>query len=147
MGAAVSYAHLLTPQRAGAAVSNPDFYQPPNPDFYHPPHPVVTVGSKSIDAVVRKGTVKVFVSVDEPATVVVTATVKIRGKLKTIPPATVDFAAAGGQLVTLRIGRKLRNALGRVGKTIVQVTATATDRQAQSGSAAASRKLKRRRHH
>lgn len=145
LGAAVSYAHLLTPQHAGAAAPNSDFYQP-NPDFYHPPHPAVTVGSKSIDAVVRKGTVKVLVSVDEPATVLVNATATIRGKLKTIPPVTVDFAAAGSQLVTLRVGRKLRNALGRVGKTVVQVTATATDRQAQSGSAVASRKLKRKRH-
>jgi hypothetical protein len=134
VGAAVSYAHLLTPQRAGAAV--------PNPDFYHPPHPTVEVGSKSIDAVVSKGKVKVFVSVDEPASILVTATATIGGKLRTLSSAAVDFGAAGTQLVTLRVSRKLRNALGDLEKTIVQVTATATDRQSQSGAATASKKLK-----
>jgi hypothetical protein len=143
VGAAVSYAHLLTPQRAGAAVPN----QQPNPDFYHPPHPTVGVGSKSIDAVVNKGRVTVYVSVDEPATVLVTATATIGGKPKTISSATVDFGAAGTQLVTLRIRRKLRNALGDLEKTIVQVTATATDRQGQSGSALASKRLKNKGNH
>ncbi len=89
----------------------------------------------------------VFVSVDEPASVLVTATATIGGKLRTVSSATVDFATAGSQLVTLRISRKLRKTLGNLEKTIVQVTATATDRQAQSGSSIASKKLKNKGHH
>jgi hypothetical protein len=139
VGAAVSYAHLLSPDRAGAAPA-------PNPDFYHPPHPTVQVGSKSINAVVNKGKVNVFVAVDEPATVQVSASATIGGKLKPVASQVVDFTAAGTQLVALRIGRKVRNALGNLEKTVVEVTATATDRQGQPGSAFGSSKLKHKGH-
>jgi hypothetical protein len=135
MGAAVSYAHLLAPERASAAST-------PNADFYNPPTLQLDVGSKSLTAVVHKGKIKLNLVVSEPATVALVAAATLGGKAKQVSRLTVDFPAAGQQLVTLRIGRSIRKAFGDLDKTNVTVTATATDRQGATGTATDQQKLK-----
>ena len=135
LGAAVSYAHLLAPERAGASPAT-------NPDFYTAPQPRLDVASRSSDAIVNKGKIKLIVFCEEPASVQLEAKLPVGGKPTTVASTTVDFAVGGEQVVLLQVRRKVRSALGDLHRARVTVFATATDRQGQATATSAQQTLK-----
>src|SRR5262249_45627828 len=148
---AVSYAHFLAPNRAGAAT--------PAPQFYNPPEPHVDVASRRVPAVLTAGGVVVVVSVEEPALLHLTADAVPRPKPGTqkgpsapviVAQADVEFTAAGQKTVTspvTPVGRRLLRK-GRKGVTVF-VDAVAIDRQGQTGTSGDVQRLTRRlkKHH
>lgn len=133
-GAAVSYAHLLSPGRAEAqTITNADFYRP---------EPGVNIISKDLDAVVGKGKLKLFVHVEEAATILLVAKVAVKGKLKTVARGQVTFTGIGVQEVALKLTKKGRKLLAGLEKAKVTVSATATDGQGFTGFSSDAQKLK-----
>ncbi len=134
VGAAVSYAHLLSPSRAEAqSITNADFYRP---------EPGVNVISTDIDAVIKSGTLRMFVHIEEAATIVLIAKVKVNGKLKTVAKGQVTFASVGVQEVALKLTKKGKKLLMNLEKAKVTVFATAADTQGYTGFASDAQKLK-----
>jgi hypothetical protein len=133
-GAAVSYAHLLSPGRAHA--------QTAQADFYTPPVPVLDVRSGSVDTVVDKGKIKVLVTVEEASTIALVAVATAGGKEKVVADKVVDFPAAGEQLVKMKLTRAGSNFLEGVEKAKVTVFATAVDRQGSSADTSDTGNLK-----
>ncbi|MGH2956416.1 MAG: hypothetical protein ACRDL6_05405 [Solirubrobacterales bacterium] len=149
LGAAVSYAHLLSPERAGAQTANPDFYRAPQVSL--------DVASKSGPALVKNGAVEVFISVQESAQIQLTAVAtaaaggagaaaakrkRKKAKPRTVASLVVDFPAGGQQLIKMPLNRAGRKLFKRARKAKVLVSATATDRQGAVTAVSAERTVK-----
>jgi hypothetical protein len=143
LGAAVSYAHLLSPTRAGAQ-TGADFY---NPDFYRPPQVQMSLPSTKLADVAQDGILEVLVSTTEAAEIQLMALATAAGRpaggaaqsakrrkrkkprQTTIASLVVDISAAGQRLIQVPLnvtGLRLVRSARRVN---LLVTATATDRQ------------------
>lgn len=136
LGAAVSYAHLLAPDRAAAD------HTELGADFYNP-DPGVRIKSKSVEGVVERGKIAVIVHVEEPATIFLAAGARIRGQLVDVArQKRVRFDQAGKRLVRMRLNRRGRNIFERRNRSKVTVFATAVDGEGGVGLDQATKQLK-----
>jgi hypothetical protein len=137
VGAAVSYAHLLDPQRAQARDARDQ-----RADFYTPAGIQLVIKSKDLGRVVRKGKLRVEVGADEAATVVLVAIARVHGQDVVLGETSVTFGAAGSQLVSIPLTEAGREELGDRAKAKVTVAAQSKDLQGASAFAELTKKLK-----
>lgn len=157
LGAAVSYAHLLTPQRAGAQ-TGPDFY---NPDFYRPPQIQLSFpSSQDLEDLSKTGVIEVVITTQEPAQFQLLALATASGGPKggaaesakkrkrkkrgpvTIATLVVDLPTAGQRLIQVPLTPAGLKLIRRAKKVSLVVNATATDRQRSVTTATAQQVLR-----
>lgn len=131
-GAAMSYAHLLEPGRADAATSAAG-------DFYDPEAEIL---SKSLNAVVNRGHLRVEVEVSFPGSVKLLAKVRHQGKLRTVALKQVAFQRPNDRVVRMPLTRAGRNILRGRKQAKVILIANAVDRYGHRGSDRDVRKLR-----
>jgi len=136
VGAAVSYAHLLDPQRAEARAAGT------RADFYTPAAIELRVKSKDLDKVIRKGTLRVEVTVDEAADVVVTAIARVHGDDVVLGDILVTFAGPSTRVVPIHLTESGIEVLRDRDKAKVTVTGESKDLQGATAFAELTKKLK-----
>jgi hypothetical protein len=136
LGAAVSYAHLLSPDRSQAASAHAarDFYTPAGID--------VQILSRDISRVAKKGKLKLQVSSDEAADIDLTATLPRRRGPLTLGSTRVSLASAGTLILKLALTEASKKVLQNRDKAKVTVTASGRDRQLAVSADLVTQKLK-----
>jgi hypothetical protein len=121
LGAAVSYAHLLTPERASASRST----RHAAADHYTPGQIEVRLKSRRLSKVLDRGDLRIQLSVGDAARVEVTATTRQQGKRIAIARGKVDFASPGERTLDLPLTKGGRHALAGRDELRVKLTAAA----------------------
>jgi hypothetical protein len=151
VGAAASYAHLLSPARAAAspgssskskAAARGATNATTRADFYTPPGISAKIKSKDLDRVAKKKELKVVVGVDEAATVDLFAEGKLRRKFKLIGEEQIVFNGPGEQVVEIPLNKKGRKAAKRREKLKTKLVAVARDLQGDVTEAELKKKIK-----
>lgn len=108
----------------------------PRPRDTSAPEVQVNLRRAKLSSVARKGRLAAVVSVNETASVALTATTRIRGRTLTLATAEVRELAPGSRTVALRLRSAARRALARRRSAVVTIRARAVD---TAGNEAAAR--------
>ena len=120
IGAAASYAHLLSPEAeaADAVIALDDHY----PDLD------IAIRSRSIERVAETGIVRVKVECDDAAVVDINVDIRHNGQRRVVGHKRVRFYGDGGErLVKVPISQRAQNVLAKRDRTRMLVTGVALD--------------------
>jgi len=140
LGAAISYAHLLGPERAAAAAGSAG----DGLDHYGP-EIGVAIRSKRLPKVLNRRELSVRVTSNDSANFTLLAQIRDEGKLKTIGTKRIAFGAPTDSAVDVPLKKAGRRILASRDHSWVRVVATAEHQQAQGAfttSATATKVLK-----
>lgn len=126
LGAAVSYAHLLAPERADAAAGTGG----DGLDHYGP-EIGVAIRSKRLPKVLNLRELAVRVTSNDSVTFTLKVKIRDDGKLKTIGTKQISFTAATDSIVDVPLKKAGRRILASRDHSWVKVVATATHQQTQ----------------
>jgi hypothetical protein len=141
LGAAVSYAHLLAPERASAAKApHPEASGAPA-DFYNAAEINLQIKSKDLDKVAKKKELRVAVEANEGVAINLSAEGKFRGNYKLIGQEEITFDGAGRKVVDIHLNKRGRKAAKRREKLKTRVIAAGTDFQGDTTVEQLTRKI------
>jgi plastocyanin len=116
---------------------------PPPPSDTTAPRASLAIGTGNLAAVLRSGRLPVRVSVDEGASLALTATTRVGRRTVTLATGRLSFGGPAVQSTRARLTRGGRRSLAGRRSATVAVTATATDPAGNRSRATAHRTLRR----
>lgn len=111
----------------------------PRPGDTTAPELGVNLRRGRLSSVRRKGRLAAVVSVNETASVALTATTRVRGRTLTLAAAEIRELAPGARTMALRLRPAARRALGRRRSVVVTIAARAIDTAGNEAAARRSR--------
>src|SRR3954451_8040618 len=120
LSAAISYAYLLSPQRAGAAAGSGGDGR----DHYEPEIGVDIVTTR-LRRALKIGNLEVHITSNDATTFTLEVQIKANRKLKTIGTQTASFSAATDSVLNVPLTRAGRRILAARRHSWIQVVATA----------------------